>query len=101
MDNAIHIDQNAGRIAYYAWRNEFATPDWESWDELTKIAQDQWQEIAEAVLEDRIQLPAAGVEVTFRTPNGLRGFVWTGAADTQMKDMVTGLLFKAMSGELK
>ncbi len=100
MTEAIYVDLNPGRIAYNAWREEFA-PDWEDFDDLTGTAKAAWEDVAQKILDGGIRLPNNGVEVTFRTNRGLRGFAWTGSADSQMKDMVISLLWKAMSGELK
>lgn len=99
MTDTFYIDLSAGRVAYNAWREEFA-PDWEDWDDLTGTAKAAWEEVALRVIEDRVRLPVNGIEVSFRTANGSTGLAWTGAADTEMKDMATRLLFKAMSGEL-
>lgn len=98
---AIHINMNPGRIAYEAWAREMCDYPYDEWDDLTEVTQDIWQDIAEAAIEDRVNLPKHGVEVMFRTNDGKRTFAWVGAADTQMKDLVIECLFKAMSGELK
>jgi hypothetical protein len=101
MTDAVHFNDNAGRIAYESWVSEFEAriDQADTWDELSETAQDAWDTIAGNVIETRVNLPIGGVEVMIRRPGSSTSIIWTGAADRQIADLVRGAIDRALNGE--
>jgi hypothetical protein len=101
MTDAVHFNDNAGRIAYESWVSEFEAriDQADTWDELSETAQDAWDTIAGNVIETRVNLPIDGVEVMIRRPGGSISIIWTGTADQALADLVRGAIDRALNGE--
>jgi hypothetical protein len=100
MSDTVHFDDNVGRIAYEAWVSEFAEriADADAWHDLSETAQAAWEDVGEAVLENRVRLPRNGVEVVIRRPTGTLGFVWVGSAEGIMADNLRMAIDNALKG---
>jgi hypothetical protein len=100
MTDAIHINDNPGRIAYESWVSEFSARigDEPSWSELSESAQDAWETIAENVIENRIALPVGAVELSLRRFDSTIGYVWHDAAGAELSDIVLASVRRALGG---
>ena len=101
MTDAVHFNDNAGRIAYESWVSEFEAriDQADAWDDLSETAQDAWETIAGNVIETRVNLPIGGVEVMIRRPGSSTSIIWTGTADQALADLVRGAIDRALNGE--
>lgn len=101
MTDAVHFNDNAGRIAYESWVSEFEAriDQADAWDDLSETTQDAWETIAGNVIETRVNLPIDGVEVMIRRPGGSISIIWTGTADQALADLVRGAIDRALNGE--
>ena len=100
MDQPIHINTNFGKIAYEAWVSEFCDYPWDEWDEISKINQEAWEDIAFQIIENRVVLPPDGVEISFRTATGTTVFAFCGAATPEMKSDIIDMVWMSMSGQI-
>ena len=100
MTDAVHFNDNAGRIAYESWVSEFEAriDQADAWDDLSETTQDAWETIAGNVIETRVNLPIDGVEVMVRRPSSSTSIIWTGTADQALADLVRGAIDRALNG---